>query len=95
MLSDLFALSFLYVTIRLICMLVGQMAGSPVVSSGDQHSHVSKQGSDQLPSAAVKSAAQALAQGQHPSGASFTPSAKHDQNTLVAVEFYLFVSLYA
>ena len=78
-----------------MCTLVGQMTGSPVASSGDQPSHISKQGSDQLPSAAVKSAAQALAQGQHPSGASFTPSAKHAQNTLVVLACYLFVSLYA
>ena len=78
---------------RLRCMLVGQMAGSPVASNGDQPPHDSRQGSDQLPSAAAKSAAQALAQGQHPSGATSTPSAKHHMDILVVVAFYLFICL--
>ncbi|KAL3149193.1 hypothetical protein ABBQ32_002021 [Trebouxia sp. C0010 RCD-2024] len=44
----------------------GQMAGSPA-AGGDQASHDSEQRSNQLPSAAVKAAAQALAQGRQPS----------------------------
>lgn len=43
------------------------MAGSPA-GGGDQASHDSEHRSDQLPSAAVKSAAKALAQGRQPSG---------------------------
>lgn len=43
------------------------MEGSPG-AGGDQTPHHSGQGNNQLPSAAVKSAAQALAQGRQPTG---------------------------
>ena len=50
------------------CKIAGQIAGSPATPTASPSTPEGLQGGDRLPKAAVKTAAQALAQGQRPSG---------------------------
>lgn len=69
--------------LTLVCPVfhAGQMAGSPVATCGNQASNCSRQGSDQVPSVAVKGTAQALAQGQQPSGATSSFQTKRNRHS--------------
>lgn len=69
----------LLLTRSVVCVHVGQMVGSPVATCEKQAPYCSSPGSNQVPSAAVKGAAQALAKGEQPSGATSSLATKHIQ----------------